>query len=317
MTRRNVRTLIAALATLGLVGALTAIPVAAQSTDPCEVSLDGTITEEVTDGVTLTFDSDFVCANADATGSWSIIVNVANLGGWDVSIDTLALSHVTPPFGDIDANSADAGATLPIELGPGTEEEPTEDSFTVGGDYTLAQTDDGALRNLHLRARGTATDGEETAPFVLGINVHVLGPGVELDDEENGENGENGAAEGRPEWVPGPPPWVRDILVAIFPNGFPWGTDAFPPHADADENGENGNGENGNGNGENGNGNGENGNGNGAGTEAGPPSWVTLPPQAGGGDGADDEEDEAEADGGPPASVSPGGPPDWVPGGRP
>jgi hypothetical protein len=311
MTRRNVRTLIAALATLSLVGALTAIPVAAQSTDPCEVTLDGTITEEVTDGVTLTFDSDFVCANADDTGSWSIIVNVANLGGWDVSIDTLSLSHVTPPFGDIDGNSADAGATLPLELGPGSEEEPTEGSFTVGGDYTLAQIDDGALRNLHLRARGAATDGEETAPFLLGINVHILGPGVELDDEENGENGdngENGAAAGRPSWVPGPPPWVRDLLMAIFPDGFPWGSDAFPPGRDAGENGENGNGENGNGE------NGENGNG--AGVETGPPSWVTLPPQAGGG-GDHADEDEAEADGGPPDFVSPGGPPDWVPGGRP
>jgi hypothetical protein len=123
------------------------------------------------------------------------------------------------------------------------------------------------------------------------VNVQILAPGVdaELDDVETIDD-PNGGAEGRPEWVPGPPPWVRALLEAIFTSGFPWGTDDFPPAVGAggEEPGE-------------------------AGGRPdwvpGPPPWAPGPPDfAGDGDAADTEDD------GPPAFVPPAGPP-TLPGG--
>jgi hypothetical protein len=271
---RPIRTLIAIMATLGLVGAMAAIPVAAQTSTPtCEVTADGSTTDDVTDGVALTFDADFACTDADTTGTWSIVVNVANDSDTDVIIESVELSHATPPFGDDDANTAD-GDSLPLAVPAGAES-----SFDVDGAYELLTTDEGGLVNLHLRAAGV-TDDDEAAPFALGITVHVLGPGVELDDENGAD-----AGEGRPSWAPGPPPWVIEILRGIFGDVFPWGTDTFPPAddgADADAN-----------------------------ADPGPPAGLTLPPPAAG--HGDDDEDAADA--GAPSWVNPGGPPAWVPGG--
>ncbi|HUF85306.1 MAG TPA: hypothetical protein VMQ81_12030 [Acidimicrobiia bacterium] len=278
MRSRSTRTLVAILATLGLVGAMTAIPVAAVTDTPeCDITADGSATEDVTDGVALTFDSDFACTDADTTGTWSIIVNVANDSETDVTVDAISLSHVTPPFAEDGANTADDGDTLPTDVPAGAV-----GTFEVGGDYALADTDDGGLVNLHLRATGSTAD-DESAPFVLGINVHVLGPGVELDDDEDGA----ADGEGRPAWVPGPPPWVAELLWTIFNGSFPWGTDSFPPNADADE---------------------ENGDATLDGDEAdgAPPAFLQLPPPASG---------AADDDGGVPSWVAPGGPPAWAPGG--
>jgi len=278
-----IRTLIAILAALGLIGAMTAIPVAAVTSTPaCEVTVDGSTTEDVTDGVSLTFDADFACPDADATGTWSITVNVANDSQTDVTIESISLSHATPPFGEDGDNTVDSD-TLPLALAAGTAS-----SFDVAGTYALVNADDGGLVHLHLRAAGV-TDDDEAAPFVLGITVHVLGPGVELDDE-------NGAAgDGPPSWAPGPPPWLMDILRGIFGDEFPWGTDSFPPPSDgagagagADAGGD-------------------------VATDPGPSSGLTLPPPAtsggqGAGDGAGD-------DATPPSWVNPGAPPAWIPGG--
>jgi hypothetical protein len=272
---RPIRSLIAILATLGLVGAMAAIPVAAQTSTPtCEVTADGSTTDEVTDGVSLTFDAAFACADADTTGTWSIVVNVANDSETDVIIESIALSHATPPFGEDDANTAD-GDSLPLAIPAGAAS-----SFDVDGAYELVTAGAGGLVNLHLRAAGV-TDDDEAAPFVLGITVHVMAPGVELDDENGAE-----AGEGHPSWAPGPPPWVIEILRGIFGDVFPWGTETFPPADDAA------------------------GAGGDADADAGPPSGLTLPPPAAGhGDGED------AADAGAPSWVNPGGPPAWVPGG--
>lgn len=254
------RTFTAILATLGLLAALTAVPVFAQS---CDATDGGSLTELVTDDVTLTFDSDFACTDAAATGTWSIVVNVANDSDVDVTIEDVSLSHTTPPMGDDeDANTAEAEG-LPVTIVAGSFGD-----FTVDGDYALVETGEGGLVNLHLRATGS-TDGDESAPFTLGINVHVLGPGVELEDGDP-----NGGAEGRPDWVPGPPPWVMLMLQLIFPDAFPWGGDTFPPAGDEE--------------------------GADASEGAGRPSWVQLPPQAGGDDSEDVDADD--------------GPPEWVPG---
>lgn len=271
MLPRPIRTLVAVLATLGLIGAMTAVPVAALTDTPtCATTTGGSTSEEVTDGVTLTYGSDFACTDAAAGGTWSIAVNVTNDSAVDVSIDTVSLSHTSPPFGDDEGSTADAGDSLPLTLTAGDS-----DAFEVGGDYELVSTDEGSLVNLHLRAAGVTLD-DESAPFLLGINVHVLAPGVELDD-----NGDNGDAEGRPSWVPGPPPWVIEMLVALFTNGFPWGTDTFPP-ADAPEDETD--------------------------ADAGPPASLQRPPPAMGGG-----EDETDADAGPPAWVGPAGPPAGIP----
>ncbi|MGH2381661.1 MAG: hypothetical protein ACRDG7_10635 [Candidatus Limnocylindria bacterium] len=292
MISRTPRTLVAVLTTLGLVAALTAVPVAAQEEEPvCELTAEGSLTEEVTDGVTLTFGSDFACTDAADAGTWSITVDVTNDSDTDVTVDSLSLSHASPPFGDEDANTADATG-LPLAVAAGAS-----GSFDASGSYALVETGDGDLVNLHLRAAGSTAD-DESAPFVLGINVHVLGPGTELgDDAENSDQ----AAEGRPSWVPGPPPWVVEMLRSIFPLGFPWGTDTFPPDDDGEEEeaaveeeAE-------------------------ADVDVGPPAGLELPPPAtGGGDG---DESETETDDGPPDWVNPGGPPEWVPapppGGRP
>lgn len=274
---RPIRTPIAILAALALIGALAAIPVAAQTETPaCTLAADGSTTEAVTEGVTLTFDSDFVCTDAADAGTWSITVNVSNDSETDVTIDALTLAHATPPFGDDGANTVDTGDSLPLDLAAGAS-----GSFTAGGDYALVETGDGSRVNLHLHAEGTA-HGEDAAPFALGITVHVLGPGASLDEDDGNANGDG---EGRPSWVPGPPPWVIELLSAIFPDGFPWGTIASPPAAEV--------------------GDGE------AAAErpveppVGPPTGTELPPPATNGDDAVDEA--------PPSWVSPGGPPAWVP----
>lgn len=265
------RTLVAVLATLAMIGAMTAIPVAAQTDTPACATTTAAVTEEVTDDVTLAYDADFACTDAAASGTWSISVTVENQSETDVSIDSISLSHTSPPFGDEDSSTADAGDSLPLTVDVGET-----GTFEVGGTYALVDTADGSLVNLHLQAAGTTLD-DESAPFVLGINVHVLGPGVELDEDENGE--------GRPSWVPGPPPWVIDLLMAIFTDGFPWGTDTFPPGDDAAESGTD--------------------------ADAGPPAGLQLPPQAAGGGG---DADETGDDDGPPSWVRPGGPPAEVPG---
>lgn len=289
MLPRPMRTLVAVLATLGLIGALTAIPVAAETAAPtCSVTPDGSTTELVTDGVELTFDSDFACTDAAPAGDWSITVNVTNTSGSDVTIDEISLSSTSPPFGDSAGNTLDVDAlTLPLPLAAGASS-----SFDASGTYALAETGEGALRNLHLRAAGTASD---SAPFVLGINVHVLGPGVEMEEDDEGEGS------GRPEWAPGPPPWVFALFERLAAGGlFPF--DGFPGALgeDRDDEAETG--------------------------DAGPPAGLTLPSQAGGDvtlppeAGSDEDESGAEAgsdgssDAGPPEWVSPGGPPESVPG---
>lgn len=264
MLPRQIRTVVAGLAALGLVGALAAVPALAQS-----CTAEEPITEDVTDGVTLKYDADFVCTDAADAGDWTITVSVSNDSDADVTVDDITLSHATPPFGEEEDNSVDV-TTLPLVLAPGED-----GTFDVSGVYTLAGMGEDGLVNLHLRAGGTATGADESAPFILGINVHLLGPGAELDDAEG---------DGRPSWVPGPPPWVRAMIAARFPDG-PFGLDGFPPagNADATDGSDEAT----------------------ASEPFGPPAWVPLPPPTSdGGDGAA---------GGAPSWVGPGGPPAWVP----
>jgi hypothetical protein len=281
MHARSLRTLVAVLSALALIGTLTVMPVAGQLTEPdCVVTEDGTVTEDVADAITLTFDSDFVCADAADSGTWSIVVAVTNDSEAEVSIDDLELSHVTPS--DPDGNELTTTSDLPLEIGAGESGE-----FGAGGTFALAGHDAGALVNLHLRATGTAASGDEVQPFVLGINVHLLGPGVEPDGSEDGEEGE-----GRPDWVPGPPPWVVEMMRSLFGDDFPPGfwmvVNRNAQDAPDSEGGEEGSSE-----AEEGSSEEEEG--------QGPPSWVPGPPPWAGGN---DDEEESTDD----------GPPSWVPG---
>jgi hypothetical protein len=130
-------------------------------------------TEEVLPGVTLTYDSSFLCTDAPDTGSYSVTVTVSNAASSSeaVRIESLELSHTTPrPRGRAPSASADASG-LPLTIAPGESA-----SFTVSGSYQLVTTDEGKKANLHLRANGVGVS--TNLPFQLGINVLLRGLGA-------------------------------------------------------------------------------------------------------------------------------------------
>ena len=270
MLPRPMRAPIALLAALGLLVAMTAIPVTADAHDECDV--EGESTGEVADGVTITYDSVFLCTDAPASGTWFVDLSVSNDGAstTSVTITDVVLSHTSPsPDGEAPAATAEVEGDLP------TVEPGATASLRIAGDYELATTDDGDKATLHLRLSGT-TGADEF--FALGASVQLLATGVEPDvDVEEEIDGENGAAVGRPEWVPGPPPWVLAFLEALFANGF-FGDDFPPGLGDGDGDGDADGG---------------------VADEArpdwvpGPPPWVPGPP---------DEEDEG-AGAGPPIGI--------------
>ncbi|MGH2498559.1 MAG: hypothetical protein ACRDF0_00470 [Candidatus Limnocylindria bacterium] len=192
-------------------------PAAAQET--CVVV--DTSTEEVIPGVTLTWDSSFLCANAPDSGTYTFTVEVTNHEGSAeaVTIDDLELTHATPrPRGSGPAATGEA-AGLPLTLAPGET-----GSFTVSGTYTLVETDEGKKANLHFQAFGHGVDSGET--FALGINAHIRAPGA---TEEGGTGDLGGSAErngsagqptlaveptGPPSWASGPPPWAAQGAAA-------------------------------------------------------------------------------------------------------
>ncbi|MGH2451045.1 MAG: hypothetical protein ACRDGE_07215 [Candidatus Limnocylindria bacterium] len=159
-------------------------------------------TEEVLPGVTLTWDSSFLCADAPASGTYEIEVTVSNAAGSAeaVEIRDLRLSHTTPrPRGQGPDATAEAEG-LPIVVAPGESE-----SFRVSGSYELVSTDEGDKANLHLLASGSGVESGES--FELGINVHLRGPGaVESDGVESESHSERSG--GPPAWPGGPPPWA-------------------------------------------------------------------------------------------------------------
>ncbi len=282
MLARSIRTRVATLAAMGLIAA-TALPVAGQSATPtCTVA--DSATEDVAEGVTLTYDSSFTCPDAADNGTWAITVAVANAADstTGITLEEARLSHTTPlPTGEAPDASVTGGG-LPLSLAAGAD-----GTFDADGDYELSHPGDDSKVNLHVRVDGVTDDDER---FTLGILVQVLGPGTDPDlDQEEGDGGA-GVDSGRPDWVPGPPPWVIEMLREIFPGAFPWGTDTFPPRVEADSPDEGAN----------------EGSNQGGALEAGPPTWLELPPPASGADGGT---------GGPPDWVSPGGPPAWAPAG--
>ncbi|MGH8875256.1 MAG: hypothetical protein ACRDVM_08410, partial [Acidimicrobiia bacterium] len=159
-------------------------------------------TEEVVPGITLNWDSSFLCENAPENGTYTFTVTVTAVSG-SADIGDLVLNHTTPQPG---GSGPDATITSVDGL-PGT----TDVTFTVTGTYELVETDEGRKANLHFHATGTA-DGQ---PFNLGINAHLRGEGAVEDGDGDGppddvppespEDGEgpseDGDAQGPPEVV--------------------------------------------------------------------------------------------------------------------
>jgi hypothetical protein len=138
-------------------------------------------TEDVLPGVTLTWGSSFLCANAPDSGTYEIEVTVSNATGSTeaVEITDLRLSHTTPRPGGRGPEATAEAQGLPIVVGPGESE-----SFRVSGSYELVSTDEGDKANVHLRALGRGVESGDS--FELGINVALRGEGAV---EESGESG--------------------------------------------------------------------------------------------------------------------------------
>lgn len=114
-------------------------------------------------GVTLTYDSSFLCEDAPDSGQYQVTVTVEAEGG-DVDLDAIDLRNATPK---VRGQSPDVTATS-------NDIDDGDLTFTVTGTYELVSTDEGDKVNIHLSFLGTA-EGEE---FTLGFNVHLRGPGA-------------------------------------------------------------------------------------------------------------------------------------------
>jgi hypothetical protein len=169
---KTARAVSAAVSSLAL-AAVAVAPSTAAPTQRCQ-QVDVS-TDRVVRGVTLSWDSAFLCANAADSGSWRIVVDVTNRAAstQGVRIRDVVLSHTTPrPRGQGPAATAEPKG-LPLRLAPGES-----GRFRVTGTYRLVSTDEGKKANLHLRALGTGDNGD---PFRLGLNVHLRAPGVPAD----------------------------------------------------------------------------------------------------------------------------------------
>lgn len=211
MLVRPMRTLIAILATLGLLAAASALPAAAAT---CTAASDAGAAE-----AGLSHDASFHCTEAELTGTWTITVEVVNDTDADVTISAVEVTGVTP------ATAADAAAaaeltsdTLPVTIAAGTT-----GSFDVTGSHTLAQLGAAALLDVHLKATGTSAD----SPVTLAINVHLFGAGTtpaEAGAQAQGsavaEIASQGGEDGKPDWLPGPPPWVVALILQLHPDGL-------------------------------------------------------------------------------------------------
>ncbi len=164
------RTRVMPLLVVALFGLLTATAFAAPHVVCGQV---GQSSETVIPGVTLTWDSSFLCENAPDEGTYEISVRVENSASSAeaVRVDALRLMRTTPRAWRQAPYATARASGLPIVIAPGETR-----SFNVTGDYRLIMTDEGKKANLHLQAAGRGETSSE--PFKLGINVHLRGPGA-------------------------------------------------------------------------------------------------------------------------------------------
>lgn len=150
-----------------------------------------TETEEVLPGVTLTWDSSFLCADApdSDTYQFTVTVNSAASSSESVTIESIELTHTTPRPGGSGPSATGTASGLPLSLAPGGS-----GSFTVSGTYELVQTDEGKKANLHFQAHGAGDASGES--FSLGINAHFRAPGATESGGGAGTTSGDGAAVG-------------------------------------------------------------------------------------------------------------------------
>jgi hypothetical protein len=155
-------------------------------------------TEDVGFGISLTWDSAFVCEELPTEGSYTLTVNVANDDEQrTVQMNRLVLFMTTPPLEGGMATAEAAG--LPLELGPGET-----GTITVTGDYALVKVAHGEKLNVHLRMEGQWS----AYGFRVGLNTQLLGVGFVYEDDEDEEEEEEEDDNGPPPWAGGPPPWA-------------------------------------------------------------------------------------------------------------
>jgi hypothetical protein len=166
--------------------AVLAAPTQAQA-QRCE-NVDAS-TETVVSGVTVTYDSSFLCADAARQGEYAVTVAVANHAGIDeaVTVERVELSHTTPrPRGGDGPNASATAEGLPVTVAAGETAR-----FDVRGTYELVTTDEGDKATLHLRALGVGDRSDEG--FVLGVNVHLRAAGATEDGSGAGGHVEQDA----------------------------------------------------------------------------------------------------------------------------
>jgi hypothetical protein len=160
-----------------LLAGLTALAVGWLNTSvlaQCEnLDVTDTSTDEVLDGVELTWDSSYHCLNAPTSGNYSITVEVSNDSDSveAVRLTGIAVSHTTPRAGRLTPGGTANTADLPQDIAPGQSI-----MFEVTGTYSMVDTDEGQKANLHLRVAGFGLSSGDS--FALGINVHIRGPGA-------------------------------------------------------------------------------------------------------------------------------------------
>lgn len=132
-----------------------------------------TETEDALPGVTLTWESSFLCANATDADTYRFTVRVNNVRGSSesVTIESLELTHTTPRPGGNDPSATGRASGLSLSLASGESA-----TFTTSGTYELVETDEGKKANLHFQAHGVGdTSG---VSFSLGLNAHFRAPGA-------------------------------------------------------------------------------------------------------------------------------------------
>lgn len=195
-----------ALSTAIIVAMMMALAPATALAEPQECEVFDQSTGEVLSGVTMTWDSSFLCEGAPEEGEFTFVVSVTNDGtsAETVTLDAFDLRHTTPRPRGAGPEASVAVDGLPLTLAPGESGQ-----FLATGAYELVTTDEGAKANLHFQASGFGNDSGDR--FNLGINAHIRAEGAVEEGASNGGNETGGppsSAGGPPPWAGGPPPWA-------------------------------------------------------------------------------------------------------------
>lgn len=190
-----------ALSTAIIVAMMMALTPAIALAEPQERAVFDQSTDEVLSGVTVTWDSWFLCEDAPVEDDFTFVVSVTNDGtsAEAVTFDTFDLRHTTPRPRETGPDASVEVEGLPLTLAPGETGQ-----FITTGTYKLVTTDEGNKANLHFEVSGFGNETGER--FNLGINAHFRAEGAV---QESAGNDENDAGSGPPPWAGGPPPWAN------------------------------------------------------------------------------------------------------------